>query len=56
MEVSEWVQPEEPIPAGKDFGPIVGDFGHMEFDSVPIVGYLGHREDFDLEYIGTIQS
>ena len=50
------VQLEEPIPASKDFSPIVGDFGHMAFDSAPIVGYLGHREDFDLEHLETVRS
>lgn len=45
---------EEPIPAGKDFGPIVGDFGHMASKATPIVDYLDHREDFDPKYLETV--
>ncbi len=39
---------------GKDFGPTVGDFGHMASEATPIVDYIDQREDFDLEYLGTI--
>jgi len=45
---------EEPIPAGKDLGSTVGDFGHMASEAAPIADYLDHREDFDLEYLETI--
>jgi len=48
------VQPEEPIPTSKDFGPIVEGFVHMTFDFSPIVGYLVRRDDFDLESLETV--
>ena len=56
MEVDKRVQPEEPIPAGKDFGPTVGDFDHMASEATPITDYLDHREDYDLEYLETVQE
>jgi len=34
----------------------MGDFDHMASKAAPIVDYLDHREDFDLEYLGTIHS
>lgn len=39
---------EEPIPAGKDFVPRVGDFGHMAFEATPIAYYLDQGEDSNL--------
>jgi len=55
-EVDKQAHKEEPILAGKDFGPIVGDFGHMASEATPIIDYLNQREDSDLEYLETIQA
>jgi len=55
LEVDKQVQPEEPIPAGKDFVPIVEGFVHMAFHCAPTVGYLARRVDFDLEILATIE-
>ena len=43
-----------PIPASKDFVPIVEDFVHMAFDFSPTVGYLARREDSNLESLETV--
>ena len=47
---------EDPILAGKDFGPTVEGFGHMASEATPITDYLDHREDFDLEYLENVQA
>jgi len=56
LEINKWVQLKEPIPAGKDFVPIVEGFVHMALDFSPTVGYLARRVDFDLESLETVQK
>jgi len=56
MGVDKWAHKEEPILAGKDFGPIVGDIDHMGFEAIPIAGYLDQREGSNLEHLETIQA
>lgn len=45
----------EPIPAGKDFDPTIGDFGHKALEATPIVDYHDKREDSD-QYLKTIHA